>query len=41
LTRKIGNANLRQVALNRDGWRTATREMLAFLDSGATEKEED
>jgi hypothetical protein len=37
---KKGNANLRQVALDRDGWRTATREVLT-LDSEATGKEED
>jgi len=41
LTRKMGGTNLRQVALNRDGWRTATRDVLTFLDNGATEKEED
>jgi hypothetical protein len=41
LTRKMGSANLRQVALDRDGWRTVTREVLTFLDSGATEKQED
>jgi len=37
----MGSANLRQVALDRDGWRTVTREVLTFLDSGATEKQED
>jgi len=37
----MGSANLRQVVLDRDGWRTATREVLTFLDSGVTEKEED